>query len=79
MTSAMPLPELLPIRNPVGNVPPHPQVSGGILQHLHVVAFQEVRAGEGSVDGGTRIVGQAVSPDRVRRSLLQDCQSRFRA
>ena len=41
------------------------------------MAFQEVRAGEGGVDGGTRIVGQAVSPDRVRRGLLQDCQGRL--
>ena len=57
----------------------HPQVAGGVLQHLLVVAFQEVRAGEGGVDGGTRIVGQAVGQDRVGRGLFQDCQSRLRA
>ena len=50
----------------------HPQVAGGVLQHLHVVALQEVRAGEGGVDGGMRIVGQVVGQDRVGRGPLQD-------
>jgi hypothetical protein len=44
-------------------------VTGGILQHLYVVAFQKVRGGEGAVDcrGG---VGLAVGPHRVRRGLF---------
>ena len=56
---------------------PYPQVTGGILQHLYLVAFQKVRGGEGAVDfrGG---VGLAVGPHRFRRGLLEDGNSRRR-
>ena len=56
---------------------PYPQVTGGVLQHLYVVAFQKVRDGEGAVDRGDGM-GLVVDPHSIGRGLLQDRKGRGR-
>ena len=46
-------------------------MTGGILQSLHVVAFQKVRAGEGAVNRGGGM-GLVVGQNHGGRGLLQD-------
>ena len=52
-------------------------MTGGVFPRFHVVAFQKVCAGEGSVDCRDGL-GLVVDPHSIGRGLLQDRKGRGR-